>query len=162
MLHMAPGERALDSKVLTSVLDKDVDILIFTQRSDLKASFDNLHNTGRAADLRRNVHSLVHGAGSCTVRVGRDDLRPVVLQQLRLCGGTCSGTSIFLRTIIRGFPLVFLTVCRVRPRVSVVRSCHTPCRRVRWDCSMAGNDWFSSTVLSTWHASGRDLSVGIP
>lgn len=98
MLHMAPGERALDRKVLTSVLDKDVGILICTQRSDLKASFDNLRNTGRVADLRRNVHGIVHGARSCTMR--GDDLRPMVLQQLRLCGGVYSGTAVFLKTII--------------------------------------------------------------
>lgn len=80
MLHMAPGEQALDSKVLTSILDKDADTLICPQRSDLKASFDNLHNTGRVAELRRNGHSLVHGAGSCTMRVGRDVLSPMVPQ----------------------------------------------------------------------------------
>jgi len=76
---MAPGEQTTDYKVLTSIFRKEVDILISTQGSDLKASFDNLHKTGRVADFRRNIHSLVHGAGSCTMRVGRDDLKPMVL-----------------------------------------------------------------------------------
>lgn len=100
MLHVAPSEQALDSKVLTNVVAKDVDILVFTERSDLKAIFYNLHNTRRVADLRRNIHSLVYGAGSCTMKVGRDDLRHIVRQQLRLYRGTYSGTSVFLRTII--------------------------------------------------------------
>lgn len=101
MLHMAPGEQALDSKVLPSILDKDEDTLICPQRSDPKASFDNLHNTGRVAELRRNGHSLVHGAGSCTMRGGGMISAPWCHSKLRLCGGMYSGTfTIFLRTII--------------------------------------------------------------
>lgn len=94
MLHVAPSEQALLGKVLTSFMDKHVDILICTQKNDLKASFYNLQNTGRVADLRRKIHSLVHGAGSCTMRVGRDDLRPIELPQPRLCRGDYSGAYI--------------------------------------------------------------------